>query len=137
MNTEQRIVSNHHSGSSSSCRKQSMRKIVKEEKKKQISSSQFFQIGQVSEDISRQLSDVVHTDVPMETKEQLLVVSGWAVLFLKVNITQTFLFGYTFYGWFLLHTFQPELEEISWSYHDCFKGAPSIIPKKLFIKHKL
>jgi len=38
--------------------------------KKQISSSQFFQIGQVSEDISRQLSDVVHADVPMETKEQ-------------------------------------------------------------------
>jgi len=45
-------------------------------KKKNMSSSQFFQIRQVSEDISRQLSDVVHTDVPMETKEKLLVVSG-------------------------------------------------------------
>ncbi len=53
-----------------------------ERERKQNSSSQFFQIGQVSEDISRQLSDVVHADVPMETEEQMIVVSGWAVPFL-------------------------------------------------------
>lgn len=46
-----------------------------EKERKQNSSSQFFQIGQVSEDISRQLSDVVHADVPMETEEQMLIVS--------------------------------------------------------------
>lgn len=56
-------------------RKQNMRGNSGRERK-QNSSSQFFQIGQVSEDISRQLSDVVHADVPMETEEQMLVVSG-------------------------------------------------------------
>lgn len=49
----------------------------KEQARKNKSSLQFFQIGQVSEDICRQLSDVVHTDVSMETKEQILTVSGF------------------------------------------------------------
>ncbi len=40
------------------------------ERENRTSSSQFFQIGQVSEDISRQLSDVVHADVPMEQKNK-------------------------------------------------------------------